>query len=377
MEEIIIKYITEGKISNENLQSLKIWLDNPKNKEHFKEIVKTNQQFDVSYLNIDIEDTYEKIRKASEHKKPKTKPHTVFFKYAATILIFISISYGTYSIFFKDQIDLNNNITLKLIDGTFKKIETGSNNNIANEAGEIIAKVESNVLLILSNQNVTLNDGLYQLNVPYGKKIKVSLPDNTLITLNSGSQLKFPSSFLETKSREVFLEGEAYFDVMKNKKAPFIVHTMNMDVRVLGTRFNVSSYDNDDVAFVALEEGSVAVNKPMQSYNENTSLIITPGEQVVFKEDALKVQKTNISKDIAWSKGELFFENDRFEDIIKELERHYNITIENNSKNLNDIRYTGTFTNETLTEVFDTFNELSEFNYKLYDEKIVISTEVN
>jgi len=104
------------------------------------------------------------------------------------------------------------------------------------------------------------------------------------------------------------------------------------------------------------------------------NIIIKPGEQVVVKNEVFNVRKTNIEKDVAWTFGTLYFENDRFEDIIKKLERHYNLNIDNHSSKLNNVRYTGAFTTETIKEVLDTFNELSEFEYQIIGKKIIVST---
>lgn len=374
MEEIIVKYITNVKISREELQSLKIWLSNPENKKQFKELIKVNQGIDATYHNVDVERAYQKTKKIIEedNKVIKFKLNKIFFKYVAAILVFFSISFGIYSTLFNTKMELSNEITLKLGDGTLMQIDVNNDNQLINEKGEVIAQVKNGVLLVFSKANLASINNLSQLNVPYGKKIEVKLPDSTLIKLNSGSQLKLYQSFLGKKNRNVFLEGEAYFDVTKNKDLPFIVHTKNMNIRVLGTRFNVSSYDDDKNAFVALEEGSVAVDKPSGSFDKEKSIIIKPGEKVIVKNEKFEVNKANIEKDIAWSKGQLYFKNDRFEDIIKELERHYNVVIENNSENLNDVRYTGTFTTESLFELLNTFKELSKFEFEIIEKRAFI-----
>jgi ferric-dicitrate binding protein FerR (iron transport regulator) len=129
----------------------------------------------------------------------------------------------------------------------------------------------------------------------------------------------------------------------------------------LGTRFNVSSYNNDKNSTVVLEEGSVNINKNYTK--DNTSITLKPKEQFILEKGKFKVKQVVVEKHIAWKKRKLHFSNDKFEDIIKELERHYNLKINLNSSNLNNNRFTGTFTSETIEEVLNVFKEFSEFNY--------------
>ena len=215
-----------------------------------------------------------------------------------------------------------------------------------------------------------------ELIIPKGKQFRVQLSDGSLVFVNSGSKLKFPVSLNKKHTRDVFLEGEAFFEVKKSKSTPFIVHTKDMNVQVLGTKFNVSSYQNDKNTSVVLKEGSVGITKSTEVFDKNNGVIITSGEQVILEDEIFSVNKVNINKYVAWKDGYLFFENDRFEDIIKKLERYYNITIENNSEELNDIRFTGSFTKEPVSEVLEVFNELTPFKYQVNGSKVVIKSIV-
>jgi len=372
LEEIIIKYLISGELSEQELKSLNHWLKTPTNVEKFKELVKINEQLNINTIDIDLKKAYQTVddKVKRSNKVIKMKPYKMIFKYAAIAVIFVSISFGVYSNFNEEK-DFRDAIVLE-VDGIKQHININSEKTVLNKKDEIVATITNEILEFIQEEISENNSSNIKINVPNGKIIKLKLSDGTFVTVNSASKIRFASVFPKDK-RNVSLEGEAYFDVKRNEQAPFVVSTKDMDIRVLGTRFDVSSYNNDNISFVALEEGSVAVNKPFQDYKEKESLIIKPGEQVVVENDDFRIKETNIEKDIAWVKRQLYFNNDRFEDIIKKLERYYNVKIENKSQDLNNTRYTGAFENETIVEVFTTFNELSEFNYKVLGKKIIIT----
>src|SRR5690606_15066526 len=117
-----------------------------------------------------------------------------------------------------------------------------------------------------------------ELVVPYGKRMKLILSDSSIVHINSGTRLKYPVKFLKNKDRKVFLEGEAFFEVSKSKTASFIVNTDNIDIRVLGTRFNVSSYANDNSVYTVLVEGSVELNTTDSAKNDEKKYVLIPGQ---------------------------------------------------------------------------------------------------
>lgn len=375
MEEIIVKYLTD-EISQEEMDVLENWIQVPENRLLFEKMILTNQRLSEAYATIDMDKAYHLTSKQQHSEKilklyfPKT-----ILKYAAIILLLITTSIGLYTFLKTDKLISQNEITLTLNDGSRHLLtDISQKSKVSNKNGILVATVDNEVLSIHSNIKEQITSEIfYELNVPYGKHLKVKLVDGTLIHLNAGTRLQFPPSFTTAKSREVLLDGEAYFDVQKNKDLPFIVSTNTMSIEVLGTRFNVSSYSNDKESFVALEEGSVSIKPSFETDTRLKSTLLKPGEKAFVRNHTFEIQKTNIKKDVAWNQGTLLFENDRFENIIKKLERHYNMTIENQSDVLNNIRYTGTFTSESLTEVLQTFKELSDFDYEVLNEKIIIS----
>jgi ferric-dicitrate binding protein FerR (iron transport regulator) len=377
LEDIIIRYITNT-ISDEELKSLQSWLRSPENREEFKEIVIINQRLDENYNDINTDAAYQQIKSITlQKKRTTTKLYKAIFKYAAVGLLFIGITIGLYVILQTDKEIPANQIVLKFEDGTFRVIKENINDEIRNEKGNIIAKVEGGTLAYVKNNATNLKITYNELIVPYGKRFQLKMFDGTTVFINTGSKLKYQVSFVKAKMREVFLDGEAYFNVAKNKASTFVVHTRDMDISVLGTRFNVSSYHDENSSSVVLQEGSIQVSKPSETSKNEKKLLLFPGQEVIAKNKMFKVSKSDVEQHISWINGQLSFKNERFENIIKKLERYYNVNIENNSLPLNDIRYTGTFTKESIIEVLNIFKESTQFNYKIEANKIIITSPVN
>lgn len=377
MENLIIKYLTDS-LSSEELTQLKDWLKNKENKEKFKSIVKSNQELNISYDNrVNVSLAYKNIEKAIVPKKDfqSRRIHKVILKYAAVAILILSMYFGLNTD--SKPINTKNLITLTLADGTKHVLNKESSLEIRNKDDVIFAYLEDEKL-VYTKFNTSKHKPTYnELTVPNGKIFSIVLSDGTTIAVNSGSTIKYFDSFDGSKNRNVYLNGEAYFDVAKNKESPFIVHTNYMYIRVLGTKFNVSSYLSDKNTSVVLEEGSVSVNKATEIYNPKKSIVIKPKQQIFIQKEKFVIKKVTVDKYVAWKSRKLLFKNDKLEDIIKKLERYYNITIKINSSQLNNNRYTGTFTSETISEVLEVFKELSKFNYKIKGDNVIITSIQN
>lgn len=379
MKQLVIKYLTDT-ISKEELKALQDWLQLPKNQEYFKNAVQANQILDASYTSIDVEEAYQKALGLSEtNNTPIRKIFRNLYKYAAVAIIAVVLSIGIYSLVKRNNPDLPNSITeiaspvtLEFEDGTIKVLDENARKSITNTLGEKVAEQEFGKLVYEKSSKAHPNLAYNRLKVPFGKRFELRLTDGSSILLNAGSELRYPQSFAGLDSRNVFLEGEAYFNVEENPQQPFIVHTEQMNVRVFGTKFNVSNYRNEDNPSAVLTKGSIAVYDPSNTLDEKDYILIKPGQQVTAQKDGFVVREVHTEKHIAWSNDKLYFVNDRFGDIIKELERHFDIRIINKSPELDDMRYTGTFTTETLIQVLDTFKSTTYFEYHVETDKIII-----
>lgn len=223
----------------------------------------------------------------------------------------------------------------------------------------------------------------YTLKVPFGKKLAIVLSDGTKVYLNSGSSLQYSSTFNNSKQRGVTLNGEAYFDVVKDKKKPFVVKTSSMFIRVLGTKFSVSAYKEDKVNTVLLEQGSLAVNKSpgFSEVSKDKTLILSPGERVMFKKTE-KDEKNNFFKEkvslskvydaISWKNKEIAFEDDSFATIIKRIERHFNVKIVCKNDKINNVKFTGKFNKQNVFDFLNAFKVHTPFEYYVKDNTIII-----
>jgi len=372
MENLIIKYLTDS-ISTEELSLLKDWLKSSENQDTFKSIVQANQKLDFIYRkSIDPSIAYSILEKTIPKERAVYKmSYKAIFKYAAIALILLTVYFGAQTVLKSDLIK-DDLITLEIHDGIKYNLEENGATEIKSKQGVVIAYFENNKLIYSNSNNYKPEH--HQLTVPNGKIFSVVLSDGTAVSINSGSTIKYFSTVFDSKARYVYLNGEAYFDVTKNKELPFIVRTNNMNVKVLGTKFNVSSYRDNINPSVFLEEGSVGLTKANEVFNSEKSLIIKPNQRVVLENERFSIyEEVSSEKYIAWRKRQLLFKNDRFEDIVKRLERFYNLSIEFDSNSLKDNRYTGKFSTESISEVLDVFKELSYFKYIIKGNTVTIT----
>ena len=377
---IHINKFLNNTITDEELDELRCWLQEKKHRTEFETYLRDQSDVYTAMQEIDFKQAYTNISKnIYKSKKTLRKFYTQWVKYAAVFIGIIGVVYGLYtlSVFSNDAeypIDLTPQITLELDDGTLKNLNETTPGIITDANGKKIVNYKHNTLLY-ADKNIVSKDVLTynKLTVPYGKKLKLVLSDGSKIFLNSGSKLKYPTKFIEDMPRDVFLEGEAYFNVKKDVERPFTVFTGKMNTRVLGTKFNVSNYKNENNTSTVLVEGSVGVYDASTEYSDKNYTPIVPGQRAVFKKNAVSVDNVNTRKYIAWTEGKLCFVNDRFDLIFKELERHFNVTINNIYTLLNTELLTGTFETETLEQILITFKAYKTFEYTMEGNIITIT----
>ncbi|MFC6858549.1 FecR family protein [Zunongwangia atlantica] len=198
--------------------------------------------------------------------------------------------------------------------------------------------------------------------VPYGKRGKLTLSDGTQVWLNSGSRLVYPLVFSEDK-REVYLQGEAIFDVAHNKEKAFNVLSDNQEISVLGTVFNVSVYPGDDEQQTVLKEGSVVVTYK----EEKKQLQMVPGDFSEYNIKSKKITTRKVDPDVyfSWRNGELTLNRTDLSSIIKKLSRYYNVEILIKNEDLQNETFSGKLDlKETLGDVLNTIKNTSEFQYE-------------
>tara|TARA_R110000822_G_scaffold2870_1_gene13327 strand:- start:203 stop:1450 length:1248 start_codon:yes stop_codon:yes gene_type:complete len=270
-------------------------------------------------------------------------------------------------------------ITLQLDNGTIETISENGERKITTTNGNLVASQQGNTLQYTAAEDQ--NKLVYNtLNIPFGRQFDLVLSDGTKVKLNSGSSIKYPVRFLKGQDRKVFLKGEAYFDVTTDKAHPFIVNADEMNIRVLGTQFNLSFYPEDEDISTVLVEGAVVLYKEGADINTNTSSQLVPGQMAEWNKinNTMTVKEVDTNIYTAWKDGYLLFKASPFYSIRSKLERHFNITIEDRSGRLANQIYTATFRNETIEEILEAFKEDTHFEYIHEGSKIIIlDTNIN
>jgi len=304
-------------------------------------------------------------------------PYRKFMAIAASVLVLVSIGISYQNGFFspkKDAIITNSNeITLQLENGDIQVISANKKSEIADADGNVVGNQNGNK--IVYDTETTIEKLVYNtIKIPYGKRFELQLSDGTIVHLNSGTTLKYPVKFIASENRQVFLDGEAFFDVTKDKTHPFVVNADNLNVRVLGTHFNVSNYPEDKLTDVVLVEGSVGLYTANEKFNAEKNTVLTPGFKGSFSKTDNQIKTKAVVTDVytAWIKGGLTFREMTFKDISKKLERHYNVTIVNQNSKLSNEKFNASFGDEPIAKVLSYFNEIHGINYTLKNNEVLI-----
>lgn len=203
---------------------------------------------------------------------------------------------------------------------------------------------------------------LTEVIVPNGSKTHLKLPDGTNIWLNSGTKIEYNTDFGDQK-REICLSGEAYLEVAYSKEIPLVVTTGEIKVKVLGTRFNINAYQEDNTAKVALLNGSVEVTA-----NNNLPVLLSPKEVACYNSNScqITVKQDDTDHYLNWLDNKLTFEGENFEQIIRMLERRFGVEVNIHRKTVKSRHFVGDFVNdETIEQIFDVMSSDGKFKYKI------------
>lgn len=204
--------------------------------------------------------------------------------------------------------------------------------------------------------------------VPRAQKYDLTLPDGTHVLLNSDSELKYGRNF-NGRERRVELQGEAFFEVAQNSDAPFVVSVGDLSVTALGTSFNVKYYESDNTITTYLMEGKVLVKSPHESME------LLPGQCISYNQEVQAMRRTTVDNErifTAWHNNLLIMEDEPLEEIIKKLERQYNIEILIADETLKSQKYNGTIENNSLVNVLELFALTSNLQYRFQGDKLIL-----
>ena len=262
----------------------------------------------------------------------------------------------------------NNKAILTLDDGSKIDLDDAKTGILASESNIDIKKTGDGQLEYTAGaQNVkTVKYNI--LSTPMGGEYQLVLPDGSKVWLNSGSTLRFPTAFIGSE-RIVELKGEAYFDIAKNPKMPFLVRTNNaMDIKVLGTQFNVMAYDDEKNINTTLIEGSVEVLK------ESGKTTLKPGQEAILNKRSgnIKVASADLEQAIAWKNGYFIFYNENIESIMRKVSRWYNVDIVYQG-NLNNKDFVGTISrNKNVSELLKMLELTGAIHFSIDGRRITV-----
>jgi ferric-dicitrate binding protein FerR (iron transport regulator) len=236
-------------------------------------------------------------------------------------------------------------------------------------------------------------NSISQISTRNGSKSNVVLPDGTVVKLNAGSKLTYDKDYGNT-IREVNLTGEAFFDVVKNKDKPFIIHTKKIDIKVLGTAFNVKSYPNETTTETSLIRGSIEVtfkDRPAEK------VLLKPNEKLIVADDAAapatfakmhpakhsiksiaQISHLNYTKkdstiiETAWIQNKLVFRDEPFRELALQMERWYSVSIRFEDPVKKELQFTGVFENESIQQALEALKLSGKFNYSIKGDEVKI-----
>lgn len=210
--------------------------------------------------------------------------------------------------------------------------------NIVKYAAMAVVLVASTVWATLYLSNTATEPAMNTLYVPAGQRTQITLQDGTEVWLNAQSTLRYPSHFSQ-RSRDVEITGEAFFNVAKDSK-PFIVSTQDIELQVLGTRFNIYSYPDAGYIQTDLVEGSLRI---LEKRDNNNAILLNPNEKMIYRDNMMTIYPISNPDHILWKEGIYSFQNERLIDIIEKLQLYYDVKIIVENPDTFNTRYTGKF----------------------------------
>lgn len=300
----------------------------------------------------EVKVTEEKIRQDFlylEKKIKQRKNRRILYRISSAACFLLLIATGLYFFDFskEEMVDKNTMLTQLAktnVESDDIQIIRGESKNNISDNNATIREEEDGTLIVNDKPVESGHEAEYvQLIVPKGKRSFVTLRDGSKIWVNSGTKLLYPSQ-LDEKKREIYVEGEVYLEVAKDLSRPFLVHTANLDVKVLGTSFNVSAYADDLFSEVVLVTGSVEVNT-----NEKEITRLVPNTRYHLEDKIGVVEQVNVYNYICWKDGIMKLEGEELQDVFKRLSRYYNVTI-TTSTDIDQVRYFGKLSLEDSLE---------------------------
>ena len=304
-------------------------------------VVKTLQRKRKAIDDDNVREIWDSIQSDLKSKTDNLKLFR-WWRVAAAITVIIGLAGLFYLNFDRQDIDYSkiavtgtdvSDITLVMSDGS-RKVFTSQQTSFSYSPSGLVM-VDSTMQITEPNGNAT-GSQFNQLIIPFGKQSTLFLADGTKVILNSGSHVIYPVAFKGAK-REIYLEGEAYLKVSHNAEMPFYVNTNKMNVRVLGTEFDVSAYAEENASYVVLVRGSV------EAQANDGKVLLKENERLTFKKSANRTEKAvvDVREYISWKDGWMYCNNESIGDITRKLSRYYNLEFVFQNKKVEMLTMTG------------------------------------
>ena len=374
----------KGTISSGEQKELDNWIaEDPANKAVFEESIDPKKLLEKleQYQRFDKEKTRKKLEEELFERKTISLQARGIMRFAAAILLPLLIAGSVFIFFLKpDNKNLITEIDTTIHPGTetatlvlsngkeislvpsVSNLFTEGETTIRNEQGILIYSLED--ITSISPESIIYNE----LKTPRGGSFGLQLSDGSTVWLNAGSSLKFPVNFTDS-IRMVSLEGEGYFEVAHDSK-PFIVSTEASDVRVLGTKFNVTAYPDDREVTTTLVEGKVAVSVP----EATTRLILSPDEQAVTDKALMQINKMEVDASgyVSWVNGKIEFHNESLDEVLKKLSRWYDFKYTFENETARNFHFSARINrNEKVSSILDMLEMTTDVEFA-YENGIIV-----
>ena len=363
IEEIIIKRLSEEHLSEEESAFFDKWYQNSSNREYYNDLLKIRSGIIASQVKERIDK-----RKAWNQVRPARKISLIrtLLKFAAIMILPLSL--GVFLLIRENKQEKVVYAEVPVQPGKKQAVLTLSSGQQVmladtivhvNEKGMVISNFPDKELVYKIMNDTMKTETIYNtVTVPRGGEYKLVLADGTIVWLNSDSHIRYPVTF-SSNTRQVELEGEAYFEVAKDVEKPFIVRMNEYNVRVTGTQFNVRNYSNESLA-TTLVEGGVQIERKGKVDR------LRPGQQAVLENNEIRIRVVNVEEQVAWRHGAFGFTQCRLENIMEELARWYDVDVFYMNQQVKDYHFSAWFKrSSSINEVINILEKTKKISLDL------------
>lgn len=341
------KYVSDQKLSAREIRQLKALVQDKHNQELLMELLNSvyEQKQEIIPAEYSSRDAFKEVWARLQSEKENASVPVIpitsrrqWWKYAAAAIIVLAAGLGIYQWTGKktsqpvvrqqdkmvndEIVPGGNKAMLMLSDGSVIALNDAENGMLTKQGGAKVVKLADGELAYETDNKQAAASVFNTIVTPRGGKYQLTLPDGSKVWMNAESTLRYPTTF-NGKTREVFLTGEAYFEIAHNPAQPFHVQVNDMKVEVLGTHFNIMAYENEAANAVTLVEGAVSVSTPAQQVG------LKPGEQMLQESNGNMnvLSDVNVQQVLAWKNGYFQFNSERLDRLMRQIERWYDVSV--------------------------------------------------